>query len=338
MTTYYVAGNGSSANDGLTRATAKRTFRELPSLNAGDIVNVGAGTYTPRWQWDEVLLISGRNGTASAPIKIQAIAGESQPVLRSNGLVGNIVRVTNSSYVEIHGLAVKGYAESVDFNYAYTNRANRNTDPKLIDNGIVIDTSHHVTIKNCLIEDCSGGGLGATTADYITFDGCQVYRCSHWSAWGNQGIGLLQLTNFDSGTGVRCRIQNCISEGNRNYLQWHVIETADAGKPLNERQGITEGHGIMLDLLDANGYVGKVEVKNNICRNNGGAGIQVFKSRNAVISGNTLENNNQTEELEANGSIFLNQVTAVTLSGNTIKPKCGVKNLGFVASTNISLN
>ena len=71
---------------------------------------------------------------------------------------------------------------------------------------------------------------------------------------------------------------------------------------------VTDGNCIIIDTGDTNQYAGRTYVANNVCANNGGRGIHVFKSRNVVAVNNTLYHNMQTAKLKEEGG----ELSAVT--------------------------
>lgn len=328
MTTYYVAGNGNDSNSGLTRALAKRTLQVAASLlQAGDTLLVGAGTYAPRWQWDEVLRLENKNN-----VQVKAIVGEAQPRLESQGLTGKTVYVKNCTNCLVEGLLLVGCATTIDYTYAYNNRANRNTDPKIIDNGLELDGGHHNTIKSVTAVDFSGCGFRVIATDYFELDGCVAKRNAFWSPWGCQGITIGSLVNSDTVPGVHNVVKNCISEDNRSYILWWVIEQN------NPSWGITEGHGIIVDT-QAGGYVGTTEIRNNFSRRNGGSGIQAFNSQaTLVIKNNTVENNNKTPERAGDGNISLRNSANITVENNTINPDPGIRRIGLDRVTEVTIH
>ncbi|BBD65392.1 hemolysin-type calcium-binding region [Nostoc commune NIES-4072] len=308
--TYYVSGTGDDKNDGLKQGEAFRTLQKAADLvQAGDTVYVMNGTYTNIYP--NILSISDKHGTASAPITFTAYPGHT-PVLEAHTNNWNAISITGSSYIVINGLKLVGARDETTLEYALEHKDNL-SNPATSGNGIHITfidddqkiRSHHITISNNNVSKFPGNGIATEEVDYITVKNNIVSGNAWYSPFGNQGITMLHLWNSDNNV----TDYKVVIEGNTSFDNKQLVPWVNAGK-------VTEGHGIMLDTASVENvaYQGKALISNNVVYNNGGAGIQIFKGENPVdIVNNTTYQNSL--ELSA-GEIFINSAKNVRVVNN----------------------
>ncbi|MDZ8225613.1 choice-of-anchor D domain-containing protein [Nostoc sp. ChiVER01] len=328
---YYVSGTGNDKNNGLNEGSAFRTLQKAGDLvKAGDTVYVMNGTYTNIYP--NILSISDKHGTASAPITFTAYPGHT-PVLEAHKNNWNAISITGSSYVVINGLTLVGARDETTLEYALEHKDNPNSETS--GNGINItyidgnekERSHHITISNNNVSKFPGGGIATMEADYITVKNNVVSGNAWYSPHGTQGITMLNLWNSDQNvTDYKVIIKDNIVFNNKQLVPWVTV-----GK-------ITEGHGIMLDtsFIGDVAYTGKALISKNLIYNNGGAGVQIFKGENPVdIVNNTIYQNSQ--ELSS-GEVFLNRANNVRVSNNILYAKDGESASSIVSSSNTSFD
>ncbi|WP_046247499.1 choice-of-anchor Q domain-containing protein, partial [Hymenobacter terrenus] len=103
--------------------------------------------------------------------------------------------------------------------------------------------------------------------------------------------------------------------GNRLFVKWFNSSNKTTANPNGTCQGITDGNGIILDKNRSSNFVGKFLVANNLCVNNGGAGIQTFITNNVDIINNTCYRNSTSPDLSS-GEIFANNSTNILIQNN----------------------
>lgn len=184
ITGYFVdATNGNDANDGLTEATAWKTFTNVnaTTFSANDTILLKAGN-----TWNEPLYPKG-SGTSGNPIVITSYGAGPLPVIDAQGslLTGfNIsasLRLYNQEYWEITNIHVKNYA------------AHESTP--LLKNAVAITadnsgTLHEINIRNVEVSDVNGeldtrtnGGIAylvkrdSGTVVTSNFDGIAIENC-----------------------------------------------------------------------------------------------------------------------------------------------------------------
>lgn len=261
-TTFYVSDHGSDQSDGLSSTAAFRTFaRATGRLVPGDRLVIESGRY------DEPLRLE-RSGTASAPIEIAGGQGM-RPLLRANGDVVTIA----ADYIRLSRIDA---ASSGDLGTA-----------------ILVQTGHHhVKIDDTIAHDSGCGGIGGLQADYIEIRHNRVFGNGMRSPWQCSGISLYQATNLDEHPGFHNVISGNLVYGNMNKL-------ADPKLPASEAGHTTDGNGIIIDDFrheqtgpgpKTRPYTAATLIENNVVRDNGGRGIEVFYSDNVTIINNTTSN------------------------------------------------
>jgi parallel beta-helix repeat protein len=276
--TYYVAPDGNDSNAG----TGEKPFRTIRkgagSAQPGDTVIVREGAYNERVEIT-------KSGKPNAWITIKAASGD-RVLVTSTGDFGGYNRVfwVKANYIRIEGFEV--------------------TTGDEFGKGISIEGSehepvHHVMIFNNIAHDCGGSGIGAVSADYLHIRGNTVCRNAWTSTWHESGINLWANKAFGSRPGFHNIIENNICYDNENK----TVEKPNGPDDSFETDTWTDGNGIIIDWCrDKNA---STLIRNNICFNNGGRGIQITVSVNVTIINNTLymnSINSRSQEEFGNGN------------------------------------
>ena len=245
---WYVTGQGSDSNDGLSEATAFRTLqRAADVVNPGDVVNIGDGDYTMEGQDDnEAVVDITRSGTPDAWITWRAIPGQTPVVRPSDCWSGIRIR---ASYQIIEGISVIGINDSIALKYAIADLGNKSPDPRYNTNGIFMEgrrcpsdsKPHHVIIRNCTVAKCPGGGITMIEGDYFTVEDCIVYNNCWFMRYGGSGITTLNNWAYDNEPGYHIIIQRNLVWNNKCFVSWEKI-----GK-------LSDGNGILLDVTNKDG-------------------------------------------------------------------------------------
>lgn len=329
--TYHVSPTGSDTDDGLSTSTSFKTIQHAADLTIpGDTVYVMNGTYSNEFTWQDLVKIS-RSGTIGNPIVYTNYPGHN-PKIEFNGWHAFKIEDTGSagvSYIEISGFEIEGNNANINLADALNQPAGcndlaGNPDGFYNGNGIASDgryqgKNHHITIRNCKVYNCAGAGISAIHTDYVTIENCEVYNNAWYSIYGNSGITLYQLYNFDNNnSGYRNVIRNCKVYSNRMDVPWIAFCNT-----------ITDGNGIIIDDSrntqngSTNGtYTGKTLIENNIVYENGGRGIHIFESDNVDVLNNTTYANGQSVEID-DGEITAVYASNVKVYNNIIYAKTG---------------
>ncbi|WP_217428889.1 right-handed parallel beta-helix repeat-containing protein, partial [Micromonospora maritima] len=298
----YVSTRGDDRADGRSRATALRTLQRAADLTEpGDTVLVGGGEYRAPGRAN-VLGVT-RSGTARRWITYAAYPGE-RPVVRATGWQGISVR---AAYVTVAGFTVIGSRATLT--PAQIAKAKRNdiSDVEVTSNCIAVDEwakadpphrPHHVVVWGNTVTDCPLVGIAAQYADYVTIAYNEAARNGWWSPFGGSGISVFGGWNSDGNTGYKM-----IVRGNVTHDNWNKVPCRCSGFTK-----ITDGNGIIVDSHDnadvagpplfQKPYAGRTLVENNISYNNGGRGINVFKSDHVDVVNNTLYHNARHPAIE----------------------------------------
>jgi serralysin len=185
MTTYYVSVSGNNQSGNGSKAAPYRTIsKAMWKLEAGDSVEVGAGTY------HESVRISA-SGKPGAYVTVRS-AKEG---------AAKIVAPDNAD----HAVHVQGdYVKLDGFNVSGANRA-----------GITANLTHHVVISNNISHDNGGHGVSASRSDFVTISGNTTFKNA--AAGPFSGISVFHpenLTGNPSKVGFRIIVRDNISYNN----------------------------------------------------------------------------------------------------------------------------
>ncbi|BCM88515.1 hypothetical protein IAD21_00348 [Abditibacteriota bacterium] len=333
----YVSEKGSDANPGTSVNQPLQTLQKAGALaKPGDTVWIMAGTYRNAARetggGSSSLLSINTSGTPGAPITWRNY-GNDKPELIAQGCWSAID--IKASYIVIDGLTLTGNNDNVRQIDAETNaeidaaktlalfEASQHKkvidesvapiaklsskevadavpprpqsvqayapDPAFNGNGINVDCRkgplyHHFTIRNCTIRKFGTVGISMIATDYYTLENNDVYENAWYSRYGSSGISQLGGRNLDNAPGYHNIIRNNRMWNNKCLVR--VLNT----------DSFTDGNGIILDSLGD--YSGGILIQNNLCFNNGGSGIHIFKSKAQIdVVGNTLWKNQQMWQL-----------------------------------------
>ncbi|MBP5721050.1 MAG: right-handed parallel beta-helix repeat-containing protein [Bacteroidales bacterium] len=349
--TYYIAPEGNDQNNGTSSAFALKSFDQaIAKLKPGDVLNVMPGTYVSEGR-PIIEMKSVNSGSEGKPITIKAGDPSARPVLKVGGTGAWNAVVINASWVVIDGLELCGWNQQLDSLAARKNaevyRDNResidwNATAKFNTNGISIgDKSQlttHVTVRNCVVHDFPGGGLGATTSDYITFENNVVYNNAWFNMYACSGISVIHPVNSDQSTSHKIIVRGNLVYNNRCMIPWAT--TADFR--------LSDGNGIIMDINqygDSGGryasevYKGRTLVANNVSIFNGGSGIHSFKADHVDIVNNTAYWNGRKYPDNNYNEIFGHNCKDVNITNNIMIARkggyCNNKAEGPVYSHNL---
>jgi hypothetical protein len=167
---YYVATTGSdNANGSLSTpwATIKHAAQ---AVVAGDTVYIKAGTY------NEVQITVMNSGTSGNYITFQNYGTD---------IVNINTPTTEFTSIWTHS---KSYLQFIGLRFIGT--------PTI---GLDIDGGSYITAKNCYFTNSKSSGIGGSSADHVTIDGCELSGTNTGAL--DECISLYALTNFE--------IKNC---------------------------------------------------------------------------------------------------------------------------------
>jgi hypothetical protein len=298
QTNIFVSPTGSSGNAG-TEASPKDLNSVINSstLGANNTVILLDGTYN----LTDDLYLWKKQGTASQPLIIKA-KNKHQAILKGNSAYSSnrygVFYLAGCKHVIVDGLTVMHDVGSNDQQYGIQVSTAVGTPAEY---------SEYVTIKNCKVYGHGGGGISSSAADHITFENNIVYDNCTRNPINTSGISIYKPkagTSDGDYWGLVIRGNTCYN--NKCELNFYYNENGT----IYQNDSPTDGNGIILDLFDNDGgnpaYGKRVLVENNLCYNNGGAGIKSYKSSLARIINNTCYHNNSVLNLHGvSAQIFM---------------------------------
>ncbi len=301
---YYVSAlSGSDSNDGLTTNTAFRNIQKAADLtNPGDTVFIMNGTYSEikvLYSIHASVLYISRSGAEGAYITYRNYPGHA-PKISGVNCRWNCVRI-RANYIKFEGIELEGPNQNITYDeakamYDYYVKG-ESLDWSLIGtmntNGISLGGDmissvpwHHIEVRNCVVHDFQGGGIGGSDFDYITIENNVIYNNSWYCMYATSGISIFHSIDIDSNTSsYKNIVRGNITYNNKTLIPW-------AGRGI-----ISDGNGIIIDdnkntqVTGGIPYNGKTLVENNVSYNNGGSGIHAYSSNNVDIINNTAYNN-----------------------------------------------
>lgn len=336
---YYISPTGSDENTGKTAAYPFKTFEKvLTVVKPGGVVNVMPGTFHANGK-PVIDLLSEHSGEPDKYITFKAYDPNNKPVLSAVGnKIWNGVNI-NASYIIIDGLELVGGNAEIDKEEAYQNAYNHKYNPSATNwdrsayfntNGLNIgstienSTYHptHIIVRNCIVHDFPGGGVGAMRADYITFENNVIYNNSWYNMYACSGISVIYPYNSDASTDYKIIIRNNILYNNRCEVPWYTTQDFR----------LSDGNGIIIDinttsesdgvLAGEGGYVGRTLVENNVSFFNGGSGMHSYKARHVDIINNTAYHNTCKYD-NSYAEIWTNQCEDVNIVNNIMYARPG---------------
>ena len=264
---YYVGPDGSDGNPGSEARPWATVQFAVKQAAPGDSIFVEDGRY-------EGPVIITRSGAPGAYITLKSI---------NPG--GAIIEVTNG---EGNADGIKAAADYLTIDGFEIYDANPGVGHH--GNGITVYQNHHVNILNNTIHDFGGSGIQAAHFDHVLIENNVVYDNAKYNPNQSSGISLYQARAVDDAPGYHVIIRNNRSYGNVNRVPTDEGRTRD-------------GNGILVDdFLNSTGeatnivFPHRTLIENNLCYDNGGKGIQVFKSRYVDVFNNTAYHNNHDEQ------------------------------------------
>lgn len=262
--TYYVSPQGSNANPG-TQAQPWQTIQfAVNEALPGDVLLVEDGVY-------QGPVIMSQSGTADAYITLKAINRWQAKIETTSGMGDQDGIKTVANYLTIDGFEIYDPAPGIGHH----------------GNGITAYKNHHVNILNNKIHNYGGSGIQGAYFDHIRIENNILYDNAKYDPNQKSGISLYQAVAVDDAPGYHAIIRN-----NRSYGNINVV-------PLNAT-GTRDGNGILIDdFRNSAGdnpsnvnFPHRTLIENNLCYDNGGKGIQIFKSDHVDVFNNTAYHNN----------------------------------------------
>ena len=325
---WYVSNtSGNDSNDGLSPSKAfKNLYKVLEKIGPGDQVRLMPGTWS--YGYDAITLNPENSGTAGNYISFVAHDPSNKPVINvSKAGAWNAVKCY-ASYIVFDGIEIVGNNSSISQSDALASAQYYSDNGSMQGgssqtaiynaNGIAIEKKSgetygptHVIVRNCVVHDLPGGGIGAGGADHITFENNVIYNCAWYSMYANSGISVINPYNSDGETGYKIIIRGNTVSDCHTEVPWVRREIPSFN--------MSDGNGIIIDVNQSTSYTGRTLVENNVSFYNGGSGIHTYKANHVDIVGNTTYYNGRMYN-GSYGEIWGNQSDDVHIWNNIM---CG---------------
>jgi hypothetical protein len=250
---YYLSEAGNDANNGLTPATAWATPKH--QTNCGDTILIQpahyggtpfAGTFqSPNPKsctgTDLYLFVKG-NGTHLQDVTIDGQVDGNQAAIN----LGNV------SNIALMNLTATNNHSGVGYNYC------------LGSGGTSGRSGHHILFINVYAHDCTWSAASASQNDYVAFIGVIVYHAAFQTFTGGGGcpsnLSIINSFNYDTKPGP------------------HFFTAGMFSMKAGTNASCVDGHGLIYDGLNTNGFKGLAVIEQSMFLQNGMAGIHHFNS------------------------------------------------------------
>ena len=296
-TTYYVSPQGDNNNPG-NQAQPFQTvkFAVTQAVDPGDMVLVEDGIY-------QGPVIMTHSGTPEAYITLKAINKWGAKIEVSDGLGQEDGIKAAANYLTVDGFEIYDVA----------------ADEGHLGNGVTVYENHHVNVFNNKIHGFGGSGIQGAHFDHMFIENNVVYNNAKYNPNQPSGISLWQARAVDDAPGYHAIIRN-----NRTYGNINLIPIGSAGTK--------DGNGILIDDFRNSTsddfdivFPHRTLIENNLSYDNGGKGIQVFKSDNVDVFNNTAYHNNH--DLQNTGT-WRAELSLITSTSTAWRNNIGVANPG----------
>ena len=295
--TYYVSPTGNNANPGTKELPWKTMQFAVDEAVPGDSLLIGDGTY-------EGPVIMTRSGAPGAYVTLKSInpLGAKVEVANGEGDTDGIKAAAN--YLTIDGFEIYDAAPGIGHH----------------GNGVTVYNNHHINILNNLIYDFGGSGIQTVHFDHVLIENNVVHNNAKYNPNQTSGISLYQARAVDDEPGYHAIIRN-----NRSYSNINLV-------PLN-LAGTFDGNGILIDDFWNSGgddgndieFPHRTLIENNLCYDNGGKGIQVYRSSYVDIFNNTAYHNNHDVQ---NQGHWRGELSIISSTDTIWRNNIGVANPG----------
>ena len=335
QTNWYVSKQvGSDSNDGQSPSSPFKTIENAVGfLQAGDTLFImgeySNPSYNPDysyggdindphiWLQENSIKISNLHGNQGGYISIKPY--DNNTVLK--GDASNIIRITNSSYLQIEGFDIYGEVENIPLSTALalqflyidpdTGEVLYRVPPGTPDEevagmtfpvlgsvkrpsytntrGFYLTGVDHINIFNNTIHHTPGGGLRVAECEYIEITGNEIHDCSRKSYSGTHALVVTKATSSDNDDGYKINIlQNEVHHNFNEIYSWAPTKTFITPR-------IDEGKGISLQRNELESWThGRFLVANNLCYWNGFSGVHTNAGKRMDFINNTCYFNSYT--------------------------------------------
>ncbi len=250
-----------------------------------------------------------RSGTQDAPITLKAYGNEFVKLLSDeDALIFN-----EANYWIVEGLELAGSSPSLDYETAialwWSEDASQTSG-----RGISNRRSQHLSIRDCIIHDFPGAGIGSNGADFVTIENNLIYNNGWWSTAGTHGVANSYLTTLDPSTANQEKLimRGNLVFANQSLIISHVFSKGRVSLVLDEGNGLHAQN-------NRGTFLGKARVENNLLLFNGKAGFGINTMDDIIVRNNSFYLNARV--VDGAGELTLQSSAASDISANLFVPR-----------------
>lgn len=318
----YIASNGNDITGNGSAAAPYRSIAKAASVaTAGRTLYLRGGVYYNNEygksfaQRDAGALARiTTSGTAAKPITLRPYGNEYAK------LVSDVtaLQFTGAQHWIIDGLELEGTAATLKLSDAMNDWWDESS-LKTTGRGISTNTALNITVRNNVIHDFPGAGVGNNGSDMIKVENNVIYQNGWWSTGGVHGVANSYLTTVAGNEGKEGLVMTGnLVFGNQSRLISHVFSKGNVDLAIDEGNGLHAQNNTRT-------FKGIARVANNLLLFNGKAGFGINTMDNVIVRNNAFYQNAQvvnTGELtiqSANGTVIDNNLFQPLSLRNTLK-------------------
>jgi len=331
--TFYVSPTGNDSNPGTSGSPWKSLQRADSASHgriAGDCVIATPGTYTTGVNIQH----GGNAATATGYVVYRCQVMDQCKITATGGNAAPVFNIINEgsgpNFIVIDGFEMAA-ASQQNFGVGVF------TDNTTSGAPTATPSVHHLWVLNNIIYGYGQAGVNTNESDWLFV--------MHNTAYQNAGVSCGAQGSGITFVGAKATPNYTSTAADLQWAPFHQVvswnitydnEITQCGNASNPYD--TDGNGIIMDTFNGAGvdnvlYPNQTLVANNVTYNNGGKGIQVFRSSYVTVANNTAYDNNldpwnsgtaRGEITNAGGTFntYINNVASPVPATSTADPRC----------------
>jgi hypothetical protein len=314
----YVSPGGSDTGSGSANSPYKTVQKAVDMATPGSTIYLRGGRY---YNPDFGQPFSGRtsngiakitvSGSAASPITLRRWGNELVKLISDEGGL----RFDTVQHWVVDGLELEGSAQSLGYQEAM-NDWWADDNSRTSGRGISNADARHITIRNTIVHDFPGAGIGSNGAEYVLVQNNLIYNNGWWTSAGTHGVSNSYLTTTDPSTAgqEKLTMEGNLVFGNQSLIISHVFSKGLVALVIDEGNGLHAQN-------NKNTYQGKARIENNLLLWNGKAGFGINTMDQITVRRNAFYQNARV--VENAGELILQTSTPASVSDNLFVPRAG---------------
>ncbi len=224
-------------------------------------------------------------GTKDNPIVIRPWGSE-YVKLKTDALYGIKIKA-GAKHITVQNLEIEGEAQAITLDIALKYWWESNDTMQ--SSGIVAN-GDDILIKDNVVHDMPGSGIGATAGAYATIERNIVYNCDWWTIAGSKGIGITSAKGSNANATYKNQIVGNLIFNIEQRLFSHVWKKKFATLTIDEGEAFLIQEGKQQDGTSSSSYNGKYLIKDNLMLFNGKTGV-INLAKDVNLTHNSYYNN-----------------------------------------------